>query len=89
MKLQPTRLLNSKILVLPKAKEEIKVGEIILTGQEGNLLEAEVLLVADDIDRAVLKKGETIIFHEGLGIKQYYDGKECTYLSITDILAIV
>jgi co-chaperonin GroES (HSP10) len=88
MKLVPSKALNDRLLVLPYPKEEETLESgVIVAESVGQLLKAKVILVSDQVKS--INQDEVVIFPEGAGIGQYYDGKYHLWLTEAQVIAIV
>jgi co-chaperonin GroES (HSP10) len=80
------RPIRDNLLIEPIKRDE-KRGELVLVGALDNTLRGSVLQVGKDVKE--ISEGETILYHEGQGLKLVEDGKDYVLLREAEIALVL
>jgi co-chaperonin GroES (HSP10) len=80
------RPIKDNLLIEPIKKDE-KRGELVIVGSLDNTLRGKVLQAGKDVKE--ISEGETILYHEGQGLKLVEDGKDYVLLREAEIALVL
>jgi co-chaperonin GroES (HSP10) len=80
------RPIRDNLLIEPIKRDE-KRGELVLVGALDNTLRGNVLQIGKDVKE--ISEGETILYHEGQGLKLVEDGKDYVLLREAEIALVL
>lgn len=83
--LAPDQVLNSRLIVKPRPKQEEKIGSVVVPGSaNAELSEALVVKIADEL-KGIADVGGIVIYPSGAGVGQLIEGEPHLWLKIDDI----